>query len=337
MDPAGTLRFGILGAAKIAPMALVQPARDVPGVAVVAVAAREPERARAFAAKHGIACAAADYEALLAMPEVDVVYNALPTALHARWTLRALRAGKHVLCEKPFASNAREAEQMVAEAETAGRRLVEAFHWRYHPVAARILAICGGGELGRIVRLEARFSAPIRDRSDIRWDLALGGGASMDLGCYPVHWCRTVMGSEPEVVAAKAREGPPRVDVEMEAELRFPRDARAGGAPVPARVHCSMDGDAPFEATLDVIGSEGALHVRNPLAPQLGHRIELRRGGETRAETAPGRSTYHHQLEAVARALREGAPLPTGGADAIANLRVLDGVYRASGLGPRGE
>jgi predicted dehydrogenase len=337
MDAAGTLRFGILGAARIAPMALVQPARDLPGVSVVAVAARDPERARAFAAKHEIAAAADDYEALLAMPEVDVVYNALPTALHARYSILALRAGKHVLCEKPFASNAREAEAMVAAAESAGRRLVEAFHWRYHPVAARILAICRGGELGRIERLEARFSVPIRDRSDIRWDLALGGGASMDLGCYPVHWCRTVMGSEPEVVAAKAREGPPRVDVEMEAELRFPRDALAGGAPVPARVHCSMDGDAPFEATLDVVGSEGTLHVQNPLAPQLGHRIELRRGAETREETAPGRSTYHHQLEAVARALREGTPLPTEGADAIANLRVLDGVYRAAGLGARGE
>ena len=337
MDPAGTLRFGILGAARIAPLALLQPARDVPGVAVVAVAARDPERARAFAAKHGIARAAADYEALLAMPEVDVVYNALPTALHARWTILALRAGKDVLCEKPFASNAREAEAMVSEAERAGRRLIEAFHWRYHPVAARILTICRGGELGRIARLEARFTAPIRDRSDIRWNLALGGGASMDLGCYPVHWCRTVMGSEPEVVAAKAREGPPRVDVEMAAELRFPRNARAGGAPVPASIYCSMDGDAPFEATLDVIGSEGALHVRNPLAPQLGHRIELRQGGETREETAPGRSTYHHQLEAVVSALREGARLPTGGADAIANLRVLDGVYRAAGLGPRGE
>jgi predicted dehydrogenase len=337
MDPARPLRFGILGAARIAPMALVVPARELEGAAVVAVAAREPERARAFAEKHGIPRAVADYEALLALPEVDVVYNALPTALHARWTIRALRAGKDVLCEKPFASNAGEAEEMVAEAERAGRRLVEAFHWRYHPLAARILAICASGALGRIQRLEARFSAPIRDRSDIRWDLSLGGGASMDLGCYPVHWCRTVMGSEPEVVTAKAREGPARVDVEMEAELRFPRDARAGGAPVPARIACSMDGDAPFAATLEVGGSEGVLEVRNPLAPQLGHSLALRTRGETREETVPGRSTYHHQLEAVVRGLREGAPLPTGGSDAVANMRVLDGVYRAAGLGPRGK
>ena len=331
----GTLRFGILGAAKIAPLALLQPARDVPGAVVVAVAARDRARAERFAAKHGIPEVAADYDALLALHEVDVVYNALPTALHAHWTQRALRAGKHVLCEKPFASNAREAEAMWAEAERSGRRLVEAFHWRYHPLAARILEICAGGALGRIERLAASFSAPIRDRSDIRWNLALGGGASMDLGCYPVHWCRSVMGVEPEVIAAEAREGPPRVDVSMRAELRFP--GAPGGAPVAALVSCSMDGDAPFEASLEVTGSDGVLHVRNPLAPQLGHLLELRRGGERQQETVPGRSTYHHQLEAVVPAIRSGAPLPTGGADAVANLRVLDGIYRAAGLGPRGE
>jgi predicted dehydrogenase len=337
MDQGPSLRFGILGAARIAPLALVHPARGLEGVAVVAVAARDAERARAFAGKHGIPRAAGSNEELFALPEVDVVYNALPTALHARWTIEALRAGKHVLCEKPFAANAHEAERMVAEAERLGRRLVEAFHWRYHPLAARILSICRSGELGNIERVDARFSAPIRDRSDIRWDLSLGGGAGMDLGCYPVHWCRTVLGSEPEVVSAKAREGPPRVDVEMEAELRFPRDARAGGAPVPARVRCSMDADAPFDAVLEVVGSRGVLHVQNPIAPQLGHALELRVRGETRRETVEGRSTYHHQLAAVAAALRDGSALPTGGGDAVANLRVLDGIYRASGLGPRGE
>jgi predicted dehydrogenase len=337
MQGEATLRFGILGAARIAPPALVGPARELPGVEIAAVAARDPERARAFAARHGIPRVCESYAALLACSDVDVVYNALPTALHARWSREALRAGKHVLCEKPFAANAREAEAMVAEAERCGRRLVEAFHWRYHPLAERVLALSKSGVLGKLERVEARFSAPIRDRSDIRWDLSLGGGASMDLGCYPVHWCRTLLGTEPEVVAAEAREGPPRIDVEMAAELRFPRDPRAGGAPVPARVHCSMDPEAPFEATLEVVGSEATLHVRNPIAPQLGHRLELRAGGEVRAESVPGRTSYHHQLEAVAAALRDGAPLPTGGADAVANLRVLDGIYRAAGLGPRGE
>jgi predicted dehydrogenase len=337
MQGEATLRFGILGAARIAPPALVAPARELPDVVVAAVAARDPERARAFAERHGIPRACGSYAELLALPDVDVVYNALPTALHAGWSREALRAGKHVLCEKPFAANAREAESMVAEAERCGRRLVEAFHWRYHPLAERMLALCRSGVLGKLERIEARFSAPIRDRSDIRWDLALGGGASMDLGCYPVHWCRTLLATEPEVVAAQAREGPPRIDVEMTAELRFPRDPRAGGAPVPALVHCSMDPDAPFDATLELEGSDGTLHVRNPIAPQLGHRLELRVGGEVRAETVPGRTTYQHQLEAVARALRDGSPLPTGGADAVANLRVLDGIYRAAGLGPRGE
>jgi predicted dehydrogenase len=162
------LRIGILGAARIAPMALVAPARRVAEAEVVAIAARDPAKARAFAARHGIARVHESYDALLADPALDAVYNPLPNGLHCEWTIRALRAGKHVLCEKPMASNAEEAARMAAAARETGFKLVEAFHWRYHPLAARMKAILASGAIGRPLRYEAWFAIPLVMRGYVR-------------------------------------------------------------------------------------------------------------------------------------------------------------------------
>src|SRR5574337_909465 len=173
------LRIGVLGAARIAPMALVRPARQVPEATVVAVAARDPQRAQAFATKHGIPRVHPSYDALLADTEIDAIYNPLPNSLHCEWTIRALQAGKHVLCEKPLASNAAEAERMAEAAGQAGRVLVEAFHWRYHPLAARMQAIIDAGELGAVQHIEAHFCLLLPLPGDIRYRLDLAGGATM--------------------------------------------------------------------------------------------------------------------------------------------------------------
>jgi len=171
------LRFGILGAASIAPSALIKPARRSGGAAaVVAVAARDPERAQAFAAAQGIPRALGSYEALVADPEVDVVYNPLPNGLHGRWTLAALAAGKHVLCEKPFAANAEEAAEVAAVADASDRVVMEAFHYRYHPLTTRVAAIVESGELGTLTEVTSSFSAPIWKPGDIRYDPQLAGG-----------------------------------------------------------------------------------------------------------------------------------------------------------------
>ena len=155
------LRFGILGAARIAPMALIQPARRVAEAQVVAVAARDGAKARAFATKHGIPRVHDSYDALLADPEIDAIYNPLPNGLHCEWTIRALRAGKHVLCEKPIASNAAEAQQMAEAARETGRVLVEAFHWRYHPLAKRVKELLASGAIGAPRHYAATFGFPI--------------------------------------------------------------------------------------------------------------------------------------------------------------------------------
>ncbi len=217
------MRIGLLSAARITPLAVVEPARRIDGVDVVAVAARTLERARAAADEWGVERAFGSYEELVESPDVDAIYIATPAALHLRWTLAALAAGKPVLCEKPIAANADEAREMVAAAEAAGLVLMEAFHWRYHPHVGQMRSILDSGRLGTIERVEAiaDLTEDIIPRDDIRWDITIGGGALMDIGCYPVHWVRWAVGAEPTVVSAEAECLVPEIDGRLSAELRW--------------------------------------------------------------------------------------------------------------------
>jgi predicted dehydrogenase len=322
------LRIGILGAAKIAPMALVRPAREVPGVEVAAVAARDVERAKKFAAKHAIPRVHASYDALLADDALDAIYNPLPNGLHAEWSIRALEAGKHVLCEKPIASNASEATEMAEAAERAGRVLVEAFHWRYHPLAARMREVVQT-ELGEIQHIEAMLCFPLPFPNDIRYSWELAGGAMMDAGCYTVNMVRWLAGAEPEVVSAEARLARPKVDRYMRAELRFP-GGRTG------RVTASMFSARLLALKAVVRGTGGEMHVLNPLAPHFFHSLKIVRPGRTTREKIKGDATYTHQLRAFAEQVRGGKAMSSDARDGIANMRVIDAIYRAAGLPLRG-
>jgi predicted dehydrogenase len=324
-----TLRIGLLGAARIAPAAVVHPARDLDRVEVVAVAARDPRRAEAFAREHGVQQAFASYDELVASDQIDAVYVGLPPSAHASWTIAALEAGKHVLCEKPFACSASEASAMVAAAGRAERVLCEAFHWRYHPLASRISGVLASRRIGAIRSVEAAFDAPIPDLNDLRHDPRLGGGAMMDLGCYAVQWARFIAGGEPEVMSVRVTEGVPGIDLSMDAKLRFD-----GG--VTALVTTSMAPDVTVRALLEVIGDHGSITVENPLAPHLGHALVVEDPNGRSRETVDGDSTYVHQLRAFVAAALDGEPLPTGGTDAIATMRVIEACYAAAGLPPRG-
>jgi predicted dehydrogenase len=320
----------MLGAAKIGPNALILPARLGAEATVDVVAARDPERARRYAAEHGIPRVAPTYAAVIADPEIDVVYNPLPMNQHCHWTIEALRAGKHVLCEKPFAANAAEAERMVAAAVEAGRLLVEAFHYRYHPLFERVLGIVRSGELGALRHMTGVFKVAIKDKDDLRHRYDTAGGATMDLGCYPLHWMRQVAGTEPRVVSARAEEGARYVDLTMHVELAFP-----GG--LTGTMITSMADHEKFDTSLTVEGSRGTLNVVNPLAPHHGHELRLSVGGkETTEKVDDGFTTYRHQLVAFVDAVRSGRELTTMGADSIANMRLIDAVYRAAGLPVRG-
>src|SRR5690349_16885342 len=194
-----TVRIGILGAARIAPAAAIKPAHNVPEATIAAVAARDRTRADAFASKHGIPRVHESYADLVADPDIDAIYNPLPNGLHAEWTIAALEAGKHVLCEKPFTANTKEAEAVAAVATRSGLVVMEAFHYRYHPLAERMRAIVESGELGVIRRVETALCFPLPKFSDIRYQYELAGGATMDVGSYTVHIARLLGGEEPEV------------------------------------------------------------------------------------------------------------------------------------------
>jgi predicted dehydrogenase len=323
------LRIGILGAARIAPMALVKPAREVTDAEIVAVAARDPERARRFAAKHGIERVHDSYETLLADSGIDTVYNPLPNGLHCEWTIRALEAGKHVLCEKPIASNADEARRMSEAAEKSDRVLVEAFHWRYHPLAERMKQIVASGVLGTVRHIEVNMCLPVPLPGDIRYRYDVGGGATMDMGCYTISILRFLAGAEPEVVSARALLSSPQVDRAMQADFRF-GDGRSG------RIHCSMFSSALFKLNASVRGDDGELSVFNPVAPHIYHRIKLSTASGTTTEKVPGAATYTCQLRAFAAHVRGEGPMPTDAAHGIANMQVIDAVYDAAGLPRRG-
>jgi predicted dehydrogenase len=323
------LRIGVLGAAKIAPAALIRPARKVSDVEVTAVAARSRAKAERFAAKHGIPNVHDSYPALIDDPTIDAIYNPLPNGLHGRWTIAGLEAGKHVLCEKPFTANADEAQAVAAVADRCGRVVMEAFHYRYHPSIDRILEIVRGGELGTIRHLETWMIIPLPSRSDIRWQLALAGGSAMDVGCYTIHLLRTLAGEEPDVVRASARERSPGIDKWLQADMRF-----ASGAT--GRVTASMLSRRFLSLGARVQGDKGELRVLNPYAPHYFARVTVRRDGRRRTEPRPSREpTYLFQLRAFAGAVLRGEPILTGPADAIANMRVIDAAYRAAGLEPR--
>jgi predicted dehydrogenase len=323
------VRIGVLGAARIAPPAIVKPARNSADADVVAIAARDRSRADAFAAKHGIPRVCDSYADLLADPDVDAIYNPLPNGLHAEWTIAALEAGKHVLCEKPFTNNTAEAEEVAAVADRTGLVVMEAFHYRYHPLADRMRALVESGDLGTLQHVEASLCFPLPKFSDIRYQYDLGGGATMDAGTYTVHMTRLLGLEEPTVTSARAKLRSPDVDRAMTAELAFP-SGHTG------RITCSMWSSDILKTVVRAQGSRGELHVINPTSPQMWHRMRVKVDGATRTERFTRRPTYEFQLDAFTAAVLQGAPTLTPPSDSIANMRVLDAIYVAAGMQPRG-
>ena len=321
---AQNLRIGILGAAGIAPKALIDPARSNDEIEIVAVAARDRERAAEFAARYGIPTVYDSYEKLLADPDIDVVYNPTPNGLHGVWTSAAVDAGKHVLCEKPFTANAAEAKAVATHIRSTDRTVIEAFHYRYHPLTLRTIEIVRSGELGALVSVEAGYGGRGRPHDDIRWSWPLAGGALMDVGCYPVHLLRSVVGTQPTVTGATAIEGEPKVDGDMRIELEFD-----GG--ITGLVRTSMQSPDSY-CYAKFIGEDGELEVTNPFQPVEGNALTIRVGGATRSETPTTESSYNFQLRAVADVFLRGATVVTDVDDAIKNMDVIDAAYRAAGL-----
>ncbi|KAJ7696447.1 hypothetical protein B0H17DRAFT_1130861 [Mycena rosella] len=345
------LKFGILGAAAIAPDALINPAKSHPEVVIYAVAARSQKRAAEFARKHGIEKVFGGpngYQELLDDPEIDVVYNPLPNGLHYEWTMKALAAGKHVLLEKPAANTADETRQMFEFAESKGLVLLEAFHYRFHPVAQRVKAILDSGELGAVKSTSTMLNVTrgIFGPSNIRFDHSLGGGALMDVGCYTISSMRFFAGAEPTSVESASHVlAVPQVDISSTATF-----ALAGGKT--GTVTCTLDlppalGLVPRIPQLHatIVCERGELRIYNYVLPTLYHSITVApAGGPARVEKAytfPALgeawwTTYRYQLEAFVNKVRGRTPHAwVTKEDSIANMEAIEMVYAKTGLGSR--
>ena len=254
------LRIGVLGAARITPTALIKPASRTGRAVVAAVAARDRTKAEAFARKHRIPRVLDSYDDLLADPDIDAIYNPLPNGLHGYWTMEAVKAGKHVLCEKPFTANADEARAVAASANgNPGLVIMEAFHYQYHPLAKRLMEIVRSGELGNITDIDVAFSAPLWKKGDIRYQLALAGGATMDMGCYPVSLLR-LLAPGPRVISASAKLSSPGVDRSMDAHFSL----TDGGT---AHIGCSMFSSSVLRMHAEVTGDQRQGLGLQPLRP----------------------------------------------------------------------
>jgi predicted dehydrogenase len=325
------LRIGVLGAARISELSIVGPAAAT-GARLVAVAARDLGRAETFAQAHGVERVHASYADVISDPAVEAIYNPLANSLHAPWNKAAILAGKHVLTEKPFASNATEAAEVRDLAQDRSLVLFEGFHYVYHPLMKRLMSLLAAGELGTLQRVECSMLMAAPPAGDPRWSLELSGGALMDLGCYALHAHRVLgefAGGEPRLVGARGAEraGAPDVDEWADVDLEFP-----SGASGLAR--CSMGSDA-WEMSLRVVGTDGEAFIPDFLYQKYDDRLIVRAASGERTEHCGDATSYTYQLRAFASAVRDGSPYRTDADDAVATMTLLDGCYRAIGLGPR--
>jgi predicted dehydrogenase len=318
------MRLGLLSTANIN-RAILAGAAKTAQVDVVAVASRDARRAAAYAAEHGIVTAHGSYEALLADPDVEAVYISLPNGMHHEWTMRALAAGKHVLCEKPYTRHPHEAEEAFDAADAAGLVLAEAFMYRHHPQTATVARLVAGGAIGRLCAVKATFTFPLRDLSDVRALPELDGGALMDVGCYCVSGIRLLAG-EPEHVRGEQVTGTTGIDMAFHGTLR-----------------CAGDVVGQFEATfrspqrqsLEAVGEDGVLVVEAPWRVDWGGSVTLRRDGATELVEVDEADAYTLELENLADAIEGRAPALLGRADAVGQARAIDALYRSAESGTR--
>jgi D-xylose 1-dehydrogenase (NADP+, D-xylono-1,5-lactone-forming) len=314
------LRLGILSTARIN-AAILAAAAAGDRVRVVAVASRSEARARRYAAENGVGSSHASYAALLADPGVDAVYVSLPNSLHVDWTIRALEAGKHVLCEKPFDPDPVAVERAFDVAGGAGLVLMEAFMYRHHPQTAALLRLVRSGAIGRLRLIRSFLGFRLDDPSDVRMQPELGGGAFLDAGCYTVSVARLLAG-EPEAVAGEQVLGETGVDVAFAATLRFPDG-------VLAQVGASYL--VPLRRELEVLGSEGSLRSRDPFRPNRDGALVLERDGEEVERVEPAADDpYRLQLENFADAVVGRDEPVVGREETIAQARTLEALYRSA-------
>jgi predicted dehydrogenase len=314
------IRFGVLGAAKIATVRVIPGMRTSALAEVTAIASRELSKARDAAAQLGIAKAYGSYEELLADPEIDVIYNPLPNHLHVPWSIRAMEAGKHVLCEKPVAMNREETLRMIAARDSAGVKAGEAFMVRVHPQWLRTAEIVRSGEIGELRTMHCVFGYSNRDAANIRNRPECGGGALMDIGCYPIFFARWIFGSEPV-----------RVSGRIERDAAFGTDHTTSGLldfPNGQALFTTSTQMNPYQR-VQFFGTNGHVEIEIPVnaPPDRETRIFVRVGADDRTESFPVCDQYGLQGDAFARAILEDGEVPVTLENAAGNMAVIDALF----------
>lgn len=317
------LRWGLLSTAKIN-AALFKPLEKSKRNTLFAVGSRSEESAQAYAAEHGIPRAHGSYEALLADPEVDVIYNSLPNHLHAEWTIKALEAGKHVLCEKPFALTLDEVDAMTEAAQRTGKVLAEAFMYRTHPQTFKVKEIIDSGKIGKVLLVKGGFTFTFNRPGNYRLDPAFGGGALWDVGCYPISYARSMLGLEPLEVFGWQATGESGIDESFSGQMRFPGD-------VHAQFDCGFRG--PFRAFIEIVGEQGTLEIPSPFHAGKKSEILLIRDGKTKTIEIKGQHQYLGEVEDMADAILLGKAPHISLADSRANVAAILALYKSAKTG----
>ena len=332
-DDGRRLRWGVLSTADIGLRKVIPGMRRSARSEVVAIASREGGRAERVARELGIPRAHGSYEALLADPDVDAVYIPLPNHLHAEWAIAAVRAGKHVLCEKPLAMTSTDAERMVRAADDAGVHLMEAFMYRHHPSWVAAIELVRAGRIGKVRSVQSWFSYYNDDATNIRNIVEYGGGALFDIGCYTINLSRMVFGGEPSHIQASVRRDPATgVDALVSAILDFD-----GGI---ASFTCAIRSES--DQRVHIYGTEGRISIDIPfnIPPDRPTRIRLTAGGDppvapdTTVLEFPTTDPYTAEVERFVSAVLDGGPTPVPPEDAVANLRVIDAIFAIAERGP---
>lgn len=314
------LHWGLLSTARIN-RALIPPLRASERNGLVAVASRNVERAESYAREWNIPRVFGSYEAMLADPDIDVIYISLPNSLHAGWTIKAARAGKHVLCEKPLAVTPDEVDAVRAAAEQAGIVVAEAFMYRHHPQTLKVKELVDGGAIGAVRLVRGSFSFTLARLGDVRLDPALSGGSVWDVGCYPINYARYVIGAEPAEVFGWQATGSTGVDEVFAGQLRF-----AGN--VYAQFDCGFR--APPRAHMEIVGSAGTIDVPRPFKPGLNEQVRVTRGDAVQRIAIPGQELYLGEVEDMADAILLGKTPRVSLADSRGNVATIVALLRSA-------
>jgi D-xylose 1-dehydrogenase (NADP+, D-xylono-1,5-lactone-forming) len=320
-----TTTIGLLSTANINTEILAG-AAESERVRVVAVGSRDAAKAEAYAGEHGLDRAHGSYEELLADEEVDAIYISLPNGLHHEWTLKALAAGKHVLCEKPYTRRAAEVDEAFDVAEGKGLVLMEAFMYRHHPQTLRVQELVAAGAVGRLCAVKTTFTFPLADLSNVRALPELAGGALMDVGCYCISGIRAIAG-DPERVRGEQVTGETGIDMAFHGTLRCAND-------VVGQFEASFR--SPRRQALEVVGEDGVLIVEAPFRVDWGGAMTIwrRTGGEEAEQvevvSTPTANAYRLELENLADAITGAAPALLGRADALGQARTIEALYRSA-------